>query len=50
MAKGLMLWLDASIAVWAIIYRNTIVLYVKELLGGFGGKKPTDDETPKEDK
>lgn len=51
MSKGFMIWLEFSIFVWALVYRNSIILYIKDLLGGYAGKKPKDkDETPKEDK
>lgn len=49
-AKGLTLWLEISILIWMGFYKDTIIKFIKELLGGFGGKKPTDDDTPKEDK
>lgn len=51
LAKGISLWLDVSIAIWAIVYRDSIVALLKELFGGYGGKKPKDnDEKEKDDK
>lgn len=51
MSKGFMIWLELSIFVWALVYRNSIILYIKDLFGGYLRRPPKDkDETPKEDK
>jgi hypothetical protein len=50
LTKSITLWLDVSIAVWAIVYRNDIVAILKDLFGGFFGRPPKDDDKPKEDK
>lgn len=51
MSKSFVVWLDVSIALWAIIYHKDILAVFKDLFGGYAGKKPKDkDETPKEDK
>jgi hypothetical protein len=50
LTKSITIWLDVSIAIWAIVYRNDIVAILKDLFGGYGGKPPKDDDKPKEDK
>lgn len=51
LAKGISLWLNMFIAIWAIVYRDRIITLLKELFGSYGGKKPKDnDETEKDDK
>ena len=50
LAKSLSIWLDISLVVWAIVYRESIVALLKDLFGGFFGRPPKDDDKPKEDK
>jgi hypothetical protein len=44
------IWINVSIAVWAIIFRETLIKLFKETFGGFFGRPPKDENKPKEDK
>ena len=44
------IWLDVSIIVWAIIFKDAIIKLTKDLFGGYFGIPPKDENNPKEDK
>ena len=44
------IWLDVSIIVWAIIFKDALIKLTKDLFGGFFGIPPKDETDKKEDK
>ena len=44
------IWIDLSIIVWAIIFKDALIKLTKDLFGGFFGRPPKDEDKPKEDK
>lgn len=47
--KSWPLWVDVSIIVWAIIFKDAIIKFVKDLFGGYFGRPPKDKEPDEKD-